>query len=335
MKVTYRHQLKIHTSRVIEILSLMSVLSRPEYHESVLELHGFSDIKRQFQKELKLLAEFETFQFSWLEFMLIISEREHIDLFFDDILKLDKPKQLQYFFGSLITFEEAQSAAQDITEFSKQLQLLNMSPSHAAIEALWHFDDWTNRFKTLAIDLSSHAEFNRQLNTPEYSTLSEALCLQFKQGMLDRHPLSYAQELMGKPFWNIADYKHYEFIPVHFISPYKMRLMDSDTMIYVHSLHRTPNTELATAEGLAEVLKLLSDPNRLKILQMLYMKPMYGKEVAEVLGLTTATVSHHLENLRQKGLVQVEQSKQIKYFSANLPKVRTLLQAVEQFVKTK
>lgn len=335
MKVTFRHQLKIHTSRVIEVLSLISALTKPEYHDAVIDLHSFSDIKRQFQDEFKALAEFDSFQFSWLEFMLIISEREQIDVFFDKILALDRPTQLQYFFGSMIDLDEAKAASQDITLFNKQLQQLSMYPSSSAVEALWHFDQWAERFKTLAIALNDHPEFNRQLNTSAYEELSDALCLQFKEGTQDRHPISYAQELMGKPFWNIADYKYYEFIPVHFISPYRMRLMDSDTMIYVNSLHRSPQLELTTAEELADILKLLSDPNRLKMLQMLYMKPMYGKEIAEVLELTTATVSHHLENLRQRGLVQIEQVKQIKYFSANLPRVRTLLQAVEHFIRTK
>ncbi|MBI9015409.1 MAG: winged helix-turn-helix transcriptional regulator [Clostridiales bacterium] len=41
---------------------------------------------------------------------------------------------------------------------------------------------------------------------------------------------------------------------------------------------------------LIDILKILSDSNRLKILNMTYRNPMYGKDIADVLGVTTATI---------------------------------------------
>lgn len=151
---------------------------------------------------------------------------------------------------------------------------------------------------------------------------------------IGRHPLSYAQELMGKPFWNIGDYKRYEFIPVYFISPLRFRMMNSECMIYVHALKLKQNENLS-AYDLGGILKVLSDPMRLKILKLIFMNPMYGKEIATELGLASSTVSHHLDVLSKVKLVNLEQVKHIKYFSTNHSRLSEILKAQEDFLRTR
>ncbi len=50
--------------------------------------------------------------------------------------------------------------------------------------------------------------------------------------------------------------------------------------------------------------KALGDENRLKMVGLLARRPRYGEELAELLELSPATVSHHLGRLREAGLVQ-------------------------------
>ena len=55
---------------------------------------------------------------------------------------------------------------------------------------------------------------------------------------------------------------------------------------------------------LAEGLRALGDETRLRILGLLTRRPHYGEELAESLGLTPATISHHVKQLRTAGLVR-------------------------------
>jgi len=57
------------------------------------------------------------------------------------------------------------------------------------------------------------------------------------------------------------------------------------------------------ARRLAEGLRALGDETRLRIVGLLARRPHYGEELAESLGLTPATISHHVKMLRTAGLV--------------------------------
>ncbi|MCF7902898.1 MAG: metalloregulator ArsR/SmtB family transcription factor [Candidatus Marinimicrobia bacterium] len=52
-----------------------------------------------------------------------------------------------------------------------------------------------------------------------------------------------------------------------------------------------------------QIFKALSDPNRIRIIKMLQIKPICVCEITEILGLATSTVSKHLSTLRDAGLI--------------------------------
>jgi len=53
----------------------------------------------------------------------------------------------------------------------------------------------------------------------------------------------------------------------------------------------------ANLEARAELFKALGHPVRLLILSLIDIKPRHGEELAAILGLYPATVSHHLARL--------------------------------------
>jgi DNA-binding transcriptional ArsR family regulator len=63
-----------------------------------------------------------------------------------------------------------------------------------------------------------------------------------------------------------------------------------------------------TGTELAEVLKVLGDKTRMDILRLASCGPTYGKELAASLGLTTATVSRHLDQLKAVGLIREDRA---------------------------
>lgn len=333
MKVTFKHTLTIAYSRVFEVLSLMTALIDPEKQLSCYSLEPFETLRHKHLPFLEALKGSGLSEMAWLELTLGVSERQNIVRFFEIAETLPTHKVFCLWMGSEIDLKEAHEALTSVDAMSalfKSLGNKDVTKQHQSV--LFDFKTHLASAKALALEIDRHPVFNEIIECALRAGEYDSLISSWQEGMKERHPLSFSQELMSKPFWNIADYEHYEFVPVYFISPYRMRLMDSKTMIYVHGLKRGNNEDLSTAEQLAEALKLLSDPNRLRILNMLYMKPMYGKEIADATGLTTATVSHHLEALRQKGLINLEKVKQIKYFSANLNQVRTVFRQLDGYL---
>ena len=55
--------------------------------------------------------------------------------------------------------------------------------------------------------------------------------------------------------------------------------------------------------GLTETLKAVSDPNRRAVLEMLRDGSLPAGEIAQRLGVSPSTTSHHLSTLKKAGLV--------------------------------
>ena len=57
-------------------------------------------------------------------------------------------------------------------------------------------------------------------------------------------------------------------------------------------------------EARADLFKALGHPVRLLILNLIRLAPRHGEELAAILGLTPATISHHLTRLAEAGLIE-------------------------------
>ncbi|MCL5945672.1 MAG: metalloregulator ArsR/SmtB family transcription factor [Planctomycetes bacterium] len=84
-------------------------------------------------------------------------------------------------------------------------------------------------------------------------------------------------------------------------------------------------------EHFASIFNALGEPTRVRIMQILpcaaICQEMYNVvELAEELGLTQPTVSHHLKQLRLAGLVKWRRQCNSVYFYVNQPVVRAWLE---------
>jgi ArsR family transcriptional regulator, arsenate/arsenite/antimonite-responsive transcriptional repressor len=69
-------------------------------------------------------------------------------------------------------------------------------------------------------------------------------------------------------------------------------------------------------ERRAKVFAALSDPNRLRIVELLREREeLCGKEVAEALGISLSLYSHHARALREAGIITRRKSGQTGYCS--------------------
>lgn len=87
-------------------------------------------------------------------------------------------------------------------------------------------------------------------------------------------------------------------------------------------------------ETLAAQLKVLADPKRLRILNLLMSGVQCNCELGDALGMPKNLISHHLRVLRNAGLVQVERDAldaRWVYYSMNEETLRTLTETFDAF----
>jgi DNA-binding transcriptional ArsR family regulator len=82
------------------------------------------------------------------------------------------------------------------------------------------------------------------------------------------------------------------------------------------------------------VFKALNDPTRREILELLQQRDMTAGEIVEHFTISGPSISHHLDLLKQAGLVTAEKSGQYIYYSLNTTVVDEIMKWFLQF-KTK
>jgi hypothetical protein len=81
--------------------------------------------------------------------------------------------------------------------------------------------------------------------------------------------------------------------------------------------------------------KALADPTRIKILILLANGELMGQELAEKLGVTPATITHHATKLRAASLINERRDKNTIYFSLNHYFIKNNATATEHLIYRK
>jgi len=83
------------------------------------------------------------------------------------------------------------------------------------------------------------------------------------------------------------------------------------------------------------VFKALNDPTRRKIIELLKKGDLTAGEIADRFQITKPSISHHLDLLKQAGLVEAVKQGQFIYYSLNTTVVDELIQWVLQLKNKK
>jgi DNA-binding transcriptional ArsR family regulator len=84
------------------------------------------------------------------------------------------------------------------------------------------------------------------------------------------------------------------------------------------------NFHLEQDEILLRLGRAFADPMRIRILALLANRSMYGQELAEALGVTTPTISHHIALLKGADLVKVRRENSYRHYELNPEGLQTL-----------
>ena len=79
------------------------------------------------------------------------------------------------------------------------------------------------------------------------------------------------------------------------------------------------------------LFKALNDPTRRKILELLRKNDMTAGEIADKFNISKPSISHHLDLLKQAGLVEALKQGQFIFYSLNTTVVDEIVQWFIQF----
>lgn len=82
-----------------------------------------------------------------------------------------------------------------------------------------------------------------------------------------------------------------------------------------------------------KLFKALNDPTRREILNILKDKDMTAGEIAETFDITKPSISHHLDLLKQAGLVSAERDGQFMVYSLETTVLEEAAQWLVQLLK--
>ncbi|MEB9972497.1 winged helix-turn-helix domain-containing protein [Bacillus cereus] len=102
---------------------------------------------------------------------------------------------------------------------------------------------------------------------------------------------------------------------------------DTNTLILVYGL-RTVDIAFQQFKNqmkIPEMLKILSDETRIKIIKTLNIAPRYGYELAQELGLSNSTISHHISVLSSFGFISALRSENKIYYQTNKENIQSAL----------
>jgi DNA-binding transcriptional ArsR family regulator len=128
--------------------------------------------------------------------------------------------------------------------------------------------------------------------------------------------------------WTLTHAEQYQvrIVPSEAIRPVLLsRTVELQEALVVVSGPAAPTRDLVE---LAEALKALGNPQRLAILRDVAHLPATGQDLAEILGLTEATVHHHTSTLRAAGLLTSEREGQRVYHVTDKVRIAGLFDEV-------
>lgn len=326
----------IHTtSSVAEAIALLSSYTDPDRHSFAQHEHELLD-QALSTEAIAFLTDWRirsNWDFTYLyEFFIPFPYFNEISLFLDAISNLSDEYYLYYIFGGELTRKQVTEALLNPDATA------DMGQNTASI-----FGDKPEFMKVMFTEIQSiRASIHLLLQEISSSAVLREH-LQTKQGLYEAaiqtaqafglEPLLLAQKLMGKTFRRVSNYQTFYFIPSYFLTPHHIRLFDDNTCIVIYGCYSAQLNILEQSQELEKQLKAISDRSRIMILRILNQRKEYGARLANTLDLTTATISHHLEILKQADLILEEKVGNIKYFELHQAGFNKLLQDLSTFVQ--
>lgn len=137
-------------------------------------------------------------------------------------------------------------------------------------------------------------------------------------GINEVGPFEFSQKIMGKTFHNRGPYEEFVFVPIYMMPGKASRFFHVKEEHKKQLLFISIRKQNRKQEDIIKALKIIGDGTRYQILTILAQEgTMRSMDIAQRVSVATSTISHHMEQLKECGLVTEEQVKNSKYYGLN------------------
>ena len=306
-------------SLVVDTLSIIiKSICDNEYKNDYVEESILNDIKSDvYIKEV--LSSFKLNGLEFLEFLMYIDDFNDFEQFKKIILESDEAEYLYILSGYIVDktyIDQLLNMENGLVSLFNKTEICSSILSFEMI--IKNRESIVNRIidymKCMVTDsFISHYKNITKSDCKDIEMLSKMLSI--------KAPLEVSQDIMGKKFYNKGPYNKFIFIHSSFITRKCIRYFKHDQILVYSSLADTMNSE-----EIANVLRVISDATRFQIIDSLSENNSFtGKELSEKLKLSKPTISHHIDILKEAGLINEERNKNSKLYSLNYKRMNDFI----------
>jgi len=144
----------------------------------------------------------------------------------------------------------------------------------------------------------------------------------------------FSQRIMGKAFCNRGPYEEFLFVPSYMMPAKAVRFFHVKEEHKKQLLFMSVRKFDRNQEDVIKTLKVMGDGTRYQILALLAKEgTMRGMDIAKRVSVATSTISHHMELLKECGLITEEQVKNSKYYGLSRNGVAELIKDIQSDLK--
>lgn len=266
--------------------------------------------------------------YEMLEFLLINRDFNNISEFKNFVGNMIDEEFFYNLYGQYIDKDYLRLALQNDGELNKLYSENSyISTSYLALKSLFSNKDLFLQELFSCLENLCTEEFLKTYQ--DIVPKVDAELYNIEKSLSTMEPLDLSQSIMGKTFKNRGPYKTFIFIPSHFINIKATRYFGKDQILIYSLNHR----EL-TKNDITKIFKIISDETRFEIIELLSKgDSMMGKDLANDLNLSTPTISHHMEKLKEAGFINEERIKNSKFYSINYNSIDKFINSLSSIFK--
>ncbi len=325
------------------LFGVYSLLSGEAVHHVCTDLYGTSQIAEWKQRYRFLFETFDAVRdltpYAFFDMLLdTFSENYSAELFRAYILSLPDEERL----FRQVEWDHVCGAARE------ELRLA-LTDDHALYALYAHLEEKCRNF----LGFSSFIRQNKRYIEEYFALASELDTPALQDALRKKEPeievfrmkaienmkssdgLEYSQKLMGKTFYNRGPYERFFFLPSLLLPFASCRLFyDNGTPHNRLILFCSIREPEKGREETITALKALSDETRYQILMLLAKSgPVNGQDIVHSLKLAPSTISHHMAELKERGLITEEHVKTAKYYGISKATIQGLLKTMVEDLK--
>lgn len=324
-------KIKVFYSPVIELVCAIHLLTDPAHHQYEIKWaeEMISMLSEEELESLESIRYYPAGGIEFLNYVLVSKELLNIESFIDHINASDLTDFFYYLLNESIEKERIKKA---FTNKSERYKIQEKIKWIVDENTLMYFFDSPLEIKNKAINILTAVSQKGFLDRLKQGIDKLEEGISYVNQFIGKDTIEAALEkITGKSKKVFNGYKEYYIIPSYFVSPRLIRIYSEDKLYVVFDCRVTRDKKEALRDDLSNLLKVIDDKSRMEILRILVNNKSYGKALSDIIGISTPTVSHHLEVLKQAGLVKEEKIRNIKYFYADKDRLKKIIDDINKF----